>query len=62
MRPKEHEVLEMAINGGVNLGWSRAHKHTETPTEEHAKEVIKQAILHEIYEWFEIEDNDDVFG
>ncbi len=57
MKPKIYPVLEMCINAGVNLGYNRAFKHNDHPTENAIKESIHQAITNEIYEWFDFEDD-----
>ena len=47
----------MCIENGIKLGYNRAHKHTETPTREQIEIQIYDAIMHEIYEWFEFPDD-----
>lgn len=59
MKPKPHLVLEMCIKNGIDRGWTRAHKHFETPPEHVFKEEIENAISHEIYEWFDMEVGDE---
>lgn len=56
MKPKMYFVLEMCITAGVNLGYNRAYKHNDHPTEETIKECINEAIINEIHEWFDFED------
>jgi hypothetical protein len=55
MKPKSHLVLEMCIKQGIDWGWTRAHKHFVNPPENILKEEIENAISHEIYEWFDME-------
>jgi len=57
MKPKAHLVLEMCIKNGIDWGWNRAHKHTDTPNENLIKQEIETAIEHEFYEWFDMGDN-----
>lgn len=57
MKPKFFPVLDMCIENGIKLGYNRAHKHTETPTREQIEIQIYDAIMHEIYEWFEFPDD-----
>lgn len=52
MEPKFFPVLEMCIQNGIRLGYSRAFKHNETPEEETIFMEIEKAIENEIYEWF----------
>lgn len=55
MKPKITRVLEECIDSGVALGLSRAHKHTDTPTEEQIRACISDAIWNKLYEWFHFE-------
>ena len=59
MHPKFIKVLEMCIEAGINLGYNRAHKHTDDPSEDVMKTQIEQAIWNEIYEWFDFEKGSD---
>lgn len=59
MKPKTINVLEMCIDTGVSLGYNRAHKHDDNPSEEVIKDKIREAIMNEIYEWFDFEDLKD---
>lgn len=56
MTPKFNAVLDMCIENGLKLGFSRAHKHNDQPTEQQIIEKQFQAIMDEIYEWFDFED------
>ena len=58
MKPKILPVLEMCIENGIAYGLGRAYKHTDEPSEAYKLDVIKNAIMHEIYEWFEFEENE----
>ena len=58
MKPKELAVLEMCIENGITYGLARAYKHTDEPTDDQIKFVLRDAIMHEIYEWFEFEENE----
>jgi len=55
MKPKFHQVLEMAINEGVQYGYRRAHKHVENPTEGAIIDSIQKNVMDCIYEWFDFE-------
>lgn len=54
MKPKMYPLIEMCIKNGIDYGWARAHKHFEHPPEGIVKKEIEDAISHEIYEWFDI--------
>jgi len=49
----------MCIKQGIDWGWTRAHKHFVNPPENIIKEEIEDAISREIYEWFDMENDDD---
>ena len=55
MKPKFLPVLEMCIENGLTYGYRRAFKHTDNPTEEEITDQIRQSIMHELYEWFDME-------
>ena len=57
MTPRFKKLLETCIENGIDHGWRRAHKHTETPTEDIIKGEIQHAIELELYEWFEFEEH-----
>lgn len=59
MKPKPHLVLELCINNGIYSGWERAHKHFTNPPENVIKHEIADAILNEVYEWFDMGEEDD---
>ena len=55
MKPKILPVLEMCIETGLIYGYHRAFKHDDDPSEEQITQAIKDAIMHELYEWFDFE-------
>lgn len=57
MKPKAQAVLEMCIKTGIDYGWARAHKHFVHPPENVLKQEIEDAISHEIWEWFDMEND-----
>ena len=59
MKPKFRVILEQAIEEGVRRGYHRAHKHVENPTEGAIIEQIEDAVMSQIYEYFEFSDTDD---
>lgn len=56
MKANMHKVLEHVLDVGIELGWNRAHKHTDTPSAELLKNSIEQAIWDELYEWVVFDD------
>jgi hypothetical protein len=57
MKPKTHQLLEFAIENGLQLGYQRAHKHNDTPSEEYILYQQLEAIMLEIHNWFDFEEN-----
>ena len=55
MKPKFLPVLEMCIENGLTYGYRRAFKHNDNPTEEQITHSIRESIMHELYEWFDME-------
>jgi len=58
MKPKFRVILEQAIEEGVRRGYSRAHKHVESPTEGAIIESIEDCVMSSIYEYFDFEENE----
>ena len=56
MRPKMYSILTAAIEHGIEFGWDRGHKHSDTPNELHVKTMIEQEIWNAIEEVFDFED------
>ena len=40
-----YAVVQRAVEEGAALGWRRAHKHTDEPTEDGAVEAIAAAVM-----------------
>lgn len=55
MKVKTYSVIERAVEDGVNYGWNRAHKYTDSPTEDELKQQMMMAVMHEICEWVEFD-------
>jgi hypothetical protein len=59
VKARAYQVLEMAVENGINAGWRHAYKHRPTaPPEEEAEEVrgrIFNDVMSEICEWFTFE-------
>lgn len=53
MTPKFYELLERCIEDGLELGWNRAHKHSDCPNKLTLCDEQRVAILGQIHEWFD---------
>jgi hypothetical protein len=53
MKPKTLVLLEFCIATGIKLGYTRAFKHTDTPSEDAIQDSIYTAITNEIHQWFD---------
>jgi len=58
MKVNVYVVLCRALEEGIAVGWSRAHKHTDKPTEEAVKNDIENEVLNAICEFFKFEDEE----
>lgn len=56
MKPRIYRILEEAIETGIVQGYSRAFKHTETPDESCVIDSIRTAVMCELNEWFEFDE------
>lgn len=56
IKPKFYPVLEMAIENGVTLGLAHAHKYDERPSLDVLHDHITREIIAQIYEWFDVKD------
>jgi len=57
MKPNFYKVLKLAIENGVKYGYSRVHKHIESPTEGAIIDSIVEQVMNSIDEWFNFEEN-----
>lgn len=58
MKPKPRLVLELCIKQGIDYGWQRAYKYTDTPDENAIKQEIEEAIWQQVWDWFDMESDD----
>lgn len=58
MRVKFRVILDQAIGEGVKIGYRRAFKHNEEPTEEVICDTIEDCVMSQIYEYFTFDDED----
>ena len=56
MKPDTYRVLQMAVRDGAAIGYHRAFKHDDEPSEERIIDAIEQAVMAQICEWFRFED------
>lgn len=57
MKPKLYPLLEQCIDKGIDYGYNHAFKHSDNPSSAYIQDCIFQAIMSEIHEWFEFEEN-----
>ena len=53
MTPKFRVILDQAISEGVKIGYMRAFKHNENPSEEIICETIEDCVMGSLYEYFD---------
>lgn len=58
MKVDAYSVLQRAVKEGTALGWMRARKHTNKPSEMEIKDHIEQAVMGAICEYFEFEERE----
>lgn len=58
LRPRTFRVLEQAVETGVSLGYRRAHKHVDNPSESDVTQAVAAAVMAEISEWFIYDDEE----
>lgn len=56
MKPKLLRILEDCIADGIGHGFTRAHKHTDTPDRSVIESQIYDAIFLQIHEYFDFEE------
>ena len=57
MKPKTYPILVEAVENGVKYGYHRAHKHNDNPDQDQITDAIINAVINEIFEWFDIDDD-----
>ena len=58
VRVNTYEIISRAVESGISYGWSHAHKHTDTPTEEEVKNQIEMGIMNEMCEVLLFDDDE----
>lgn len=56
LKVNTYAVLEECIEIGISGGWIKAHKHTDTPTDDYIKEQILHYIMLQVCEKFKLDD------
>lgn len=59
MKAKEYRLIELCVENGVKLGIRRAYKHVDEPSKEEIEQAVENAVMLEISEWFDFEDEYD---
>lgn len=54
---KTYSLIERAVEDGIRYGYKRAHKHTDDPHEEDLKQTILEAIMQELSEIINFDEN-----
>lgn len=57
MKANTYKVLARAVEEGVLVGWNRAHKHTDNPTDDQIKFQLIESVLNEICEWMDFDED-----
>lgn len=55
MKAKEYPLLVRCVEEGVDYGYMRAYKHTDTPDETAIKTAIQEAVVSAICEAFDFD-------
>ena len=56
MKIRAYPVLCRAVEEGVAYGWRRAQKHIDTPDAQTIEEQIVTAVLNEVCQYFDFDD------
>jgi len=54
-----YKVIDMAVENGIVLGWTRAHKHTDTPDADAIQDAIHMAVMNELGDWLVFPESHD---
>lgn len=57
MKVREYLLLQRCVEMGVSLGYNRAFKYADEPSEDIIKENIVDAVMNEISNWFIFEES-----
>ena len=56
VRVNVYNIINMAVEEGVNYGYRRAFKHTDKPDEFLVKDAIITAVMSELCEYLQFDD------
>lgn len=56
MKAREYDLIQMAVEDGVEIGYARAYKHTDDPSEYEIKDHLQREVMNSICEWFDFQD------
>jgi len=59
VKAREYELMLMAVEDGVDLGYNSAHKYTDTPVKAHLKDCLRREVINQICNWFEFDEQSD---
>lgn len=59
LTPKAYPLLCDCIERGLEYGWNRAHKHTDTPDEHRIKHEMYEGVMNAICEAFDFPEPSD---
>ena len=57
MKAKTYQLIQECVENGVQLGFNRAHKHTDTPSNDELQNKIIDSVMLEICEWFTFDED-----
>lgn len=60
MKPNSYKLMCRAVEEGMAYGWRKAHKHDDNPDEDVLKCTLEEAIINEMCEWFNFDDDKPV--
>jgi hypothetical protein len=55
MKVKIYQLIERIVEEGIEAGYERAHKHTDTPNAETIKQCVQEYIMNGFDEHFEFD-------
>lgn len=53
IKVRSYLVFSRALEEGVDIGWTRVHKHDEAPCSEDIKQAIVASVIDEVCEYFD---------
>jgi hypothetical protein len=57
MQVNEYKLIEKCVENGAQFGLNRAFKYDDAPTDEDIVNEVVLAVMQELCEWFNFEDN-----